>query len=410
MRRHRRRIEDGRMNALTILSLVREELAAVGRSFDPAPARRTRLTVWCPQQPGFGTRGYVGRQKSYIVQARMGGRTRTVTIADTRLISEAMARDIARRVLVRVQIGENPAHTRLKVKEMPTYPAFLERYWQAVSPRWKPSTLERNLHYRKHLDRAFEHQHIDTITPGDVRTWFAYMTTEVGPAAANRTFELLRAMFKKAEEWGILLEGARPCHGVRLNKLRKHECRLSDEELARFGEALASEERKAAVAVAAIRLIALTGCRKSEICNLAWSEVRGRRLLLHDAKTGPRTVWLGEEARALLDKTLRDPGADRVFAEEGRGLSIKALSGCFMRVREVAGLGHVRLHDLRHSFASRAASISETLPMIAKLLGHADIKMTARYAHLDDASVLDACEQTGKILATLVGVDLSAWA
>jgi hypothetical protein len=198
------------MNALTILSLVRDELAAVGKTFDPAPAQRIRLTVWCPHQPGFGTRGYVGRQKSYIVQARMGGRTRTVTIADTRLISEAMARDIARRVLVRVQIGENPAETRLKVKEVPTYPAFLERYWQVVSPRWKPSTLDRNLNYRKHLDRAFEHQHLDTVSPGDVRTWFARMTTDVGPAAANRTFELLRAMFNKALEWGILSEGAAP--------------------------------------------------------------------------------------------------------------------------------------------------------------------------------------------------------
>lgn len=228
------------------------------------------------------------------------------------------------------------------------------------------------------------------------------MTADVGPAAANRTFELLRAMFNKAEEWGTLPEGTSPCHGIRLNKLRKHECLLSDDELARFGLALISEERKAPVAVAAIRLIALTGCRKSEICNLTWSEVRGRRLLLHDAKTGPRTVWLGEEARALLAGLPRDPAKDNVFFEDGRLLPMHVLDGCFVRLRNLSRLEHVRLHDLRHSFASRAAAMSETLPMIAKLLGHTDIKMTARYAHLDDASVVEACERVGDLLAATV--------
>lgn len=390
------------MNARTILSLVREELAAVGKTFEPKSALPNRTTLWCPRQPGFGTRCYARKRKTFIVQARMGGRTRTVTIADARLITETLARDIARRVLVRAQIGENPADTRLKVKEVPTYLAFLARYWQVVALRWKPSTLDRNLHYRRHLDRAFEHQHLDTITPGEVRTWFACMTTEVGPAAANRTFELLRAMFNKAEEWGTLPEGTSPCHGIRLNKLGKHECLLSDDELARFGAALVSEERRAPVAVAAIRLIALTGCRKSEICNLTWSEVRGRRLLLHDAKTGPRTVWLGEEARALLGGLTRDPANDLVFSGDRHQLSMKGLNRCFWRAREAAGLSQVRLHDLRHSFASRAASMSETLPMIAKLLGHTDIKMTARYAHLDDASVIGACNRIGDLLGELL--------
>lgn len=158
------------------------------------------------------------------------------------------------------------------------------------------------------------------------------------------------------------------------------------------------------MAVAAIRLIALTGCRKSEICNLSWSEVRGKRLLLHDAKTGPRTVWLGEEARALLAALSRGPTEDFVFSGDRGPLPIDALNRCFVRARRVSGLDRVRLHDLRHSFASRAASMSETLPMIAKLLGHADIKMTARYAHLDDASVLGTCDRIGELLVKMVGI------
>jgi integrase len=150
--------------------------------------------------------------------------------------------------------------------------------------------------------------------------------------------------------------------------------------------------------VAALRLIILTGCRKSEICNLTWDEVRGRRLLLHDAKTGPRTVWLGKEAQAILTGIERHPMQDEVFWTESGRIKIIQLDGCYYRVRRAAGLDHVRLHDLRHNFASHAVSMSETLPMIAKLLGHADIKMTARYADLDDAPVMEACVAIGAAL------------
>ncbi|KAH2842309.1 hypothetical protein KXW36_000676, partial [Aspergillus fumigatus] len=98
----------------------------------------------------------------------------------------------------------------------------------------------------------------------------------------------------------------------------------------------------------------------------------------------------------------RNPLRDEVFLKEDKRLTIPQLDGCYYRVRSAAGLNHVRLHDLRHNFASHAASMSETLPMIAKLLGHADIKMTARYAHLDDASVMEACEAIGAALWMVV--------
>lgn len=381
------------MNARTLSSLVDEELAAIGQVPARLSERRARITRWCPRQAGFGTRCYPGGRKVYVVQVLMAGRVRTVTIADARLITETLARNIARRVLLRAQVGENPADARCKGRAVPTYLAFLDRYWQSVASRWKPSTVASNVYYRNHLRRAFVRRYLDKITPAEVRTWFASLTVDAGPAAANRAFELLRAMFNKAQEWGVLPEGSNPCAGIQRNKLRKHECLLSDDELGKLGEALCNEERNAPVAVGALRLIALTGCRKSEIVNLCWSEVRGPRLLLHDAKTGPRTVWLGEDAQAVLAMQPRDQSDDRVFG----ALKVSAVDTCFRRVRAAAGLDHVRVHDLRHSFASRAAAMSETLPMIAKLLGHADISMTARYAHLDDAQVLAACERIGDL-------------
>jgi len=390
------------MNARTLTDLVTEELAAIGAPFDRRPDRPARTTQWCSKLPGFGTRCYASGHKTYVVQAAMGGRTRTVTIADCRVITEANARGIARRVLLRVQTGENPAEARVKTKAVPIFAKFLDRYWASAVAGWKASTLDRNRYYRNHLDAAFPRRHLDKISPGDVRRWFAKVTRTAGPAAANRTFELMLSLFRKAEEWGELPSGSNPCQGIKRNKLRKHECLLSVEELARLGQALEQEAQICPQEVAALRLIILTGCRKSEICHLTWDEVRGRRLLLHDAKTGPRTVWLGREAQSVLKRIERHPMRDEVFWTEGGRLAIKRLDACYWRVRAAAGLDHVRLHDLRHNFASHAATMSETLPMIALLLGHADIKMTARYAHLDDAPVMEACEAIGAALRMVV--------
>jgi integrase len=135
------------------------------------------------------------------------------------------------------------------------------------------------------------------------------------------------------------------------------------------------------------------------------SEVKGGRLLLHDSKTGPRTVWLGDEARLLLSTLQRRGPSDLVFWNKLTGRPVGDPDGFWKEVKAEAGLPGVRLHDLRHSFASHAAARSETLPMIGKLLGHARLTSTSRYAHLDDGPVLDAAERIEQLLAEAMGDD-----
>lgn len=127
---------------------------------------------------------------------------------------------------------------------------------------------------------------------------------------------------------------------------------------------------------------------------------------MHDAKTGPRTVWLGDAVQAVLAGLPRHAELDHVFWRGDARLTISRLDQCYHRVRAGVGLPHVRLHDLRHSFASHVATMSETLPMISKLLGHTSVKMTARYAHLDDACVVDAAERLGELLHKATGEGL----
>ena len=177
-------------------------------------------------------------------------------------------------------------------------------------------------------------------------------------------------------------------------------------DVGRLGEALRSAMNVDRQRTTIILLLLLTGCRRSEILNLKWSEVKGQRLLLSDSKTGPKTVWIGREARDVLSTLPRRRGGDHVFWNEAADRPFRCVRELWLSIREAAGLPPLRLHDLRHSFASHAAARSETLPMIGKLLGHAKIATTARYAHLDDDHVRNAAEQVGEWIAAAMGATL----
>lgn len=387
------------MTALSLRAIVAEELARVGVELASVTGERVRRTVFAADLPGFGTRYYPSGKRSYIAQCRMGGRVRTVTIGSAAVLTEPKARDVARRVLLRAQVGENPAAAKATTRAKPSFAALVDEFWTRMAPRWKRTTQVTQASYRaRHLDHAFPGMFVDQIEQEHVARWFASITENTGPGAANRALEILKAIIRKAEEWGYRGEGTNPCCGIRQNRQRRFERFLSEQELARLGTALDRARVDDPLRAAAVTMIVLTGCRRSEIMDLRWSEVKGGRLLLQDSKTGTRTVWLGQEARAVLGAVPRTRGAEYVFPADGIARTY-ALERFWRRVRLEAGLADVRLHDLRHSFASFAARRSETLPMICKLLGHAKIATTARYAHLDDNSLLESMERVGRLIA-----------
>lgn len=394
------------MNALTLKSIVAEELghSYISLTGNCAKKGSLRKTRWSRKLPGFGVRIYDSGRKVYIVQALMQGRTRTVTIGNAKIVNRRQAMSVARRVLIRAQSGQNPADDRMKKRKVPLFADFLKSYWKTMSPKWKLSTRKTQTNYRTaYLDSAFAGKFLDEIEAEDVVTWFNYVTNRGGPGAGNRCLDILRAMLNKAEEWGLRDEGSNPCAFVRINKRRKFERFLSDHELERLGNALDAARKNYPLHSVIIYLLILTGCRKSEITGLRWSEVKGRRLLLTDSKTGPRTVWLGGEAHMLLSCLPRRKGHPEVFWNPKTRKPIRSIGSFWVKIKEDADLPGVRLHDLRHSFASHAAARSETLPMIGKLLGHAHITTTSRYAHLDDGQVIEASQRIGDLLEEAMG-------
>ena len=147
-----------------------------------------------------------------------------------------------------------------------------------------------------------------------------------------------------------------------------------------------------------VRLLLLTGCRKSEVLTLRWSEYREGRLHLSDSKTGPRTVWLSSAARQILDGLPRS--GPWVFASSRRNghLSGDTLDSFWWKVRAEADIEDVHCHDLRHTYASVALAHGETILTIGRLLGHNDPATTLKYTHLADAAVHEAAEALVPVL------------
>lgn len=390
------------MTSLSLKQIVEKALAEIGVNpkLSQTPKGKARTTTWIAVENGFGIRHYPSGRHVYVVQTRMGGRVRTITIGPASVLTRHQAVMVARQVLAHARVGHDPATTRQRVRNAPRMDDFLREYWEKCSSAWKPSTQETATGYpRSHIDGAFPEAFVDSLTEGEVTKWFVALTDKSGPGAANRCLEILRAALNKAEEWGYRVENTNPCYGIRQNRKNHRNRFLSDDELARLGvvlaKARAGEDRTAQAYASAILLLVLTGCRVGEILSLEWSDLKGLRLHLRDSKTGPRTVWLGDEARDLIVALPRCGKNASIFWNWRYRRPIQTIHSPWAKFRDEARLRDVRLHDLRHTYASHAVMGRESLPMIGRLLGHATVKSTSRYAHFEDAHLLEAAETIG---------------
>ena len=346
---------------------------------------------WDRELPGFGLRVYPSGAKVYVVQTRCAGRSKRVTVGRHGDFSPDQARKEAARIIARIKAGETPVPVAPKAD--PTMSELAERYQREhVAMRCRPATVA---HYgvmlAKHIVPALGKLNVAEVERKHILA--LHYALREKPTVANRALEMLVKMFNLAEAWELRPPGKNPCRFVRRYKVQaQHERFLTAEELGRLGRALdaAPAERLASrLGAAAIRLLVLTGCRRNEILGLRWEDVDfdAGELRLRDTKTGARVVPLTPPAAEVLEDLPRVPGNPWVFPGRKRGTHQRNINDAWDRIRKRAGLDGVRLHDLRHSFASRALAMGESLSMIGKLLGHTQVQTTARYAHLARDSV-----------------------
>ena len=231
------------------------------------------------------------------------------------------------------------------------------------------------------------------------------------PHAANAVLKIVAKVLSLAVEWGLREHGPNPCRAVRKYRTHPRERFLTDEEYCRLGRAVDELEAKGKVsrhAAAAIRLLVLTGCRRNEVLELRWDDIdrTAGELRLRDGKTGARMVPLTPAVAGVLEDIPRVPDNPWVIAGQKPGARMINVNDPWLVVRARAGLEDVRIHDLRHSWASRALALGESLSMIGKLLGHNRIETTARYAHLArDTEKASAAKVAGSIGADILPAD-----
>ena len=286
----------------------------------------------------------------------------------------------------------------------PRFGDFVSGSWTtACYHRCKPSTRQRlDSALRTQLLPTFGEHRLDEIRSSAVHEWFdRYSRT--APAGANRILDILKQIFNYAIECGLM--DANPARGVRHNPRPRVTRFLSQEELTRVHAVLDAHRGRGSgqQQVAIIRLLLLTGCRKSELVRLRWDEVDEGVLRLADSKTGPRTVFLSKAARELI---ARQPRTDSPYVfpslKDGSRHRSSELS-LWRKVQREAEIDDVRLHDLRHTFASHAVMQRVPLPVLSQLLGHSRDRMAMRYAHIGDREVEAAAERVGTRIAALLG-------
>jgi len=355
--------------------------------------------VWDPTLPGFGLRTFASGKRSWIVFTRVKGILTKISFGSPAVVTETEARAAAQLFILEAKVKRDPLAGKRRAKAAPMFSDFAAAYRRHAVLHWKPSTLEAYDSYmRNHLKPAFGRRFMDQINEGEVLDWFATLSrTRAG--AANRTLEILKGIFRKAEEWGHLPPCSSPCSGIKRNTPKVYRRYLTDTELGRLGKTLEALEASDPVRIGAVRMLLYTGCRRKEILSLRWSQVTGSRMTLPDTKTRPRVVDLGAAAQAALQRIPRRNDTPWVFPSPVLpGERLKELLPFWHEtVLPHAKIKPLRLHDLRHTFASHAAIRQENTPIIAKMLGHSSIDSTQRYMHLADQSALDAAEVVGHL-------------
>jgi len=353
--------------------------------------------------PGFGVRVYPSGKKSFVLFYRAGRQQRFMVLGAFPVLTVQAAREKAQKVLASVLDGADPIRTRKQKRTAPTVAELSQRYLREHAPKKKQSSVETDERLLKlYILPAIGSQTVESLTTDDASR--LHHSLHKKPIQANRVLALFSKLLSLAERWGMRPLGSNPCRHVERFRENKRERFLSSSELTRLGEALADVERDASEhlsAILAIRLLLLTGARRNEILTLRWSEVDLERscLQLADSKTGKKIIRLGGAALELLSDAPRQEGNPYVCFGEREGGHFIGLQRPWKRIQKKAGLEEVRLHDLRHSFASVGAGAGVGLPILGRLLGHTQPITTARYAHLADDPLQHAADHISAEIA-----------
>jgi integrase len=383
--------------------------------------------LWDTALRGFGVYVLASGQKTYVVQFRRNGRSQRVKIGAHGPVTPEQARDEAKRILGRVAHGADPNAEKRERRAARTVNDVADEFLREhVDELRKPRTATE---YRRIVKLHIRPSLGSSVMRDLKRADLARLRAELRktPIMANKVLAVFGSLWNYAAKTGEVEADENPVRGIEHYRERARERFLSVDELTRIGDALrlgeteglpyAVDETKPKAkhapkadnrrvmldpfAVAALRLLMLTGARLREILHAQWSQVDFERgvIFLSDSKTGKKPIYLSAAALAVLAEIPRIEGNDYIIVGAKAGAPRYDLHKPWESVRRAAGIEGVRLHDLRHSFASFGAGASLGLPVIGRLLGHTQAATTQRYAHLADDPLRRAVETISATIA-----------
>ena len=381
------------------------------RSVEAIKSGPADVIMWDSELAGFGCKVTPAGKRSYFLYYRTKeGQQRRPTIGVHGPLRPEAAREIARRWLADVAQGKDPSKTRTENRAAPTVRDLCARYMVEHAETRKKETSIRNDRrlIDSHLLPALGTKKIGSVTRADIAA--LHHSLRATPYEANRMLAMASKMFGLAERWGLRADGSNPAKNIDRFREEKRERYLSSAEVARLWAVLNSADAAAKAsssAIGAIKLLMLTGRRLNEVLGLrwAWIDFDAKVMRLPDTKNGALLVSLGDAAVAVLAE-LKAEGRDDnfVIAGQRKGAALVNLQKPWRALRASADLDDVRIHDLRHTYASIGAGLGMSLPLLGRLLGHTQAATTSRYAHLAQDPVRVAADAIGSELMRLAAV------
>jgi integrase len=384
------------------------------RTIDAAKPSEARYVLWDTELKGFGVRVESSGLKSFLVRYRHLGRRRFLSLGRFGEITPEQARLLAQKALSKVREGADPADERSRDREAITVKKLVERFLaDHVEEKRKSKTAT---HYRSVLEGYLVPKYGSKKAQELTRADMAKLHLEIkhAPYQANRLLAVVASMYSFGDKHGLTPEDFNPAKKIERFPETRRERFLTTEELQKLGQAFRDldESGRFGTAIQALIFLLLTGARLNEILKLKWSYVDLERglLLLPDSKTGKKAITLNSASAAILAelKTKSDIKKNGEYAFYGVDPAIPRsdLKKPWAAVTQAAGLEGLRIHDLRHSFASVGAGAGLGLPIVGKLLGHTQASTTQRYAHLDVDPLRKASNAIGSVLVNALNVEI----
>jgi integrase len=348
-----------------------------------------------------------GGKTFYLRYTNNRGRQHQYRIGDADVISLAQARQLAQQLKTQVLLGQDPVESKKTDRQTPTFGRFIEEQYMPHVKAYKKSWETDVSLLKNHLLPRFGNRHMDTITRQDiVKMHSDRKASGAAAGSVNRLLIMMRYIFNLAIRWEVAGIKNNPTKNVPLMpENNKKERYLSEDEARRLYASVCKSDNEMLQFI--IPMLILTGARKREVLDAKWSDFDFERRLwrIPTTKLGkPRYVPLSDGVMSLLSTMPRNVKSDYVFANPKTNKPFVSIFAAWDTARKRVGLADVRIHDLRHSFASLLINSGRSLYEVQRLLGHTQIKTTQRYAHLSRETLLDASNAATKAVGSILGI------